>query len=476
MRYRKSAFLQTIGSFAGFKGIYHSYYGSAMVLNNEYGSLLDRFSTPRSLAGFEGRHSEFLHELIHRDFLVAPEISERERIMGEFDNPAPTTFSGLSLDVAAGCNFDCYHCIHSAGNTLDARSRRPARMSFESARLAIDWVAKDLIENGETEIAINLNGGEPLLNWPMVAAVLEYVWRRYRSRLGVRFSLNTNSSLMTREVVGTLRRYNVDIGTSLDGAKAANDSVRQTRRGGPTLERILAGFRKLAEGGVPVSAVHVTISSKNFDQLDESFIEFLLQSGIKNVTIDPDLTDRLRQPVSSLVERIMELRKLARRKGMSITGYWERPFANIFRGRKNLQSHFCGSTAGRSIDILPDGSIYSCSFTNRKHGYLKELAAKGSTKDFINSPSFQAMIESRRVGRIQECRGCEIEGVCGGGCYVTNAHAQQKGDNAITTYRCDFYRQITRRLSMEMIEQYISPRTAGARINFYDIPAKNPLV
>ncbi|MBW2623227.1 MAG: hypothetical protein JRD68_10005 [Deltaproteobacteria bacterium] len=54
---------------------------------------------------------------------------------------------------------------------------------------------------------------------------------------------------------------------------------------------------------------------------------------------------------------------------------------------------------------------------------------------------------------MKECRGCELEGVCGGGCFATALHAQKKNDPTIIDYRCDLYREITRQLLLSAMEQ-----------------------
>jgi len=433
--------------------IFHSFFGLGMYLENHSANALNSFSTSRALSEERYIPPELLQEFVRRGFLVQAGKPEREEIVSQYGVLSPEAISGLCLNMATGCNFRCHHCIHFAGSDLNGRPLKPGRMSFETARSAMDWVASGLLENGQTRMDLNFGGGEPLLNWRAMEKTLKYAHQHLQPRLDVHFSINTNASLMTSQMARALKKYNVRVIASLDGAKTGNDLVRRTKSGRPTFDLVQTGFARLAAAGTPVRAVHVILSSENFDSLGDTFIQYLAQRKMLSITLEPDLTDRLKQPVSSLVNKIMNLKKAAREKGISITGYWERPFARIIRPEADLTPHFCRAMGGKTIDVMPDGSLYSCSYTDLKLGNLWQFAGKGPPSLLTNTPRFRAMLDSQRIGQIDQCRGCELEGVCGGGCYATTAHALKKKDDRIIAYRCDFYRQVTRQLLLDAMDQ-----------------------
>jgi len=462
-KYKKSDFLRSVDCAAGFKVLFHAFFGRGMYLENRWAETLDSFSSPRTLSDGAFIPWELLREFIGRGFVVRADESEREIIENHYLAYTPTAPSGLCLNMAAICNFRCFHCIHYAGSNLDARSLRPARMPFETARLAIDWVADGLRETGQLQMVINFGGGEPLINWPVIAKVLEHSRRHVQPFLNVRFSLNTNASLMTPQIIRTLKEQDVIIIASLDGLRTGNDIVRRTRSGRGTFDLVQHGFNRLDEGGLPVKALHVNLNSKNFDYLDHTFVDFLDRKKIRSITLEPDLTDRLAQPVSALVEKVMSLKKAAREKRITVTGYWERPFARIIQPETDPTAYFCRSISGKTVDVMPDGSLYCCSYTNLKLGDLKSFAQKGSASQLLHNSRFKAVLDSRRIGRIERCRGCELEGVCGGGCYATAAYALKRKDDGIVDYRCDFYRDITKKLLADAMEQSMPRRGKGAK-------------
>ena len=453
--YRKSEFVQTIPCPSDFSILYHTFFGRAMYLHTEVAAQLDFFILPRPLSGKISLPAALLNEFRSRGFIVKADSPEREKLLGTFEAYVPNTITGLCLNMSTACNFRCFHCIHFAGNDLDNRPTKPKRMSFETTRAAIDWVAKGIMESNESSMAINFSGGEPLMNWGAIERTLAYTRQHIQPRLNVNFSLNTNASLITPHIAEVLKRHEVKLVVSLDGMQRGNDRIRRTVSGQSTFHLIQQGFACLAAKDIPVRAFHVNLTSKNYECFDHTFIDFLSENGILSVSLEPDLTDQLNQPVSSLVTKIMGLRKAAQERGISITGYWERPFARIIDSSPDQPAHFCRSLGGKTMDVLPDGSLYACSYTNLKLGNLDQFQQDHTLTRLMQSPLFTTMLDSRRIGFMEECQGCELEGVCGGGCFATALHARNKKDQSIISYRCDLYHQITRRLLSSAMEQSV---------------------
>ncbi|MBW2324545.1 MAG: hypothetical protein JRF41_13730, partial [Deltaproteobacteria bacterium] len=135
--------------------------------------------------------SDLLDEYRRRGFIVNADSPEREKVVNQYLKYYPKAISGLCMNMAALCNFRCFHCIHFAAKGLDDRLLKPGRMSFETARSAIDWVANGLLEKKQPRMTINFGGGEPLMNWRVIEKVLEYTRQQIQPKLDVHLSLNT---------------------------------------------------------------------------------------------------------------------------------------------------------------------------------------------------------------------------------------------------------------------------------------------
>lgn len=464
--YRTSRLLRRVDHPSGHTAVYHSFFGHAMLLTKPAADFLESFSSARIPSERDLRSAGLLRECMERGFLVPEGRQERKKVLAHFCGRPRKGISALGLVVAQECNFRCHHCVHFRGYRLDSRPRGPRLMGVETAKKAVNWVGQGVGASGGRELTINFGGGEPLLNWTVVLDTLHYARVRFGSRFDLRFSINTNASLVTGEIARRLREFEVRVVTSLDGPREGNDAVRRTREGAPTFERIWKTFGRLEAAGIAVKALHVNLNSKNFVHLDQAFVRLLSEKGVVSITVEPDLTDSLRQPVSALVEKILELREAAGERGMTVTGYWERPFGRIIRQERNRSSHFCGAMAGESVDVLPDGSLYGCSYTDLRLGDLETFSGEDRTGGLEESARYREMTSSSRAGEIMRCRGCDLEGLCAGGCQVTAAHAALRAGRDLMDYRCRFYREITRRLIMEAIERRVFEASGALRNPF----------
>ena len=150
-----------------------------------------------------------------RDYMDFSGLAERWLEKNHF------LFSGPALHIAVltrRCNHDCVYCHASS-----KRSGRGLDMNRETASRVLDAIFASPADN----ITIEFQGGEPLLNWP----VLEFVVNEAAARTKtfdkkVSLSLVTNLSAMTGERLNFLLKHNVAICTSLDGPADLHDKNR----------------------------------------------------------------------------------------------------------------------------------------------------------------------------------------------------------------------------------------------------------
>ncbi len=77
-------------------------------------------------------------------------------------------------------------------------------------------------------------------------------------------------------------------------------------------------------------------------------------------------------------------------------------------------------------------------------------------EDFLSDGQYQYFVNSHSIGSIEMCKGCMIEGQCGGGCLVTQEFFSAHQENAEKIKKmCDFYRLSTKKL---LIEQFGNSR------------------
>lgn len=143
----------------------------------------------------------------------------------------------IILEVTEQCNFRCKYCVYSedfSGNRDFGNRRMPTEIAFK----AIDWA----LENSGAKLAITFYGGEPLLNFKLMKAVIERSQAK-RGNKEIVYSFTSNMSLMTREIATYLAQVpNLYIMASIDGPRTVHDAYRVYANDAPRLKTALAVF------------------------------------------------------------------------------------------------------------------------------------------------------------------------------------------------------------------------------------------
>ena len=194
------------------------------------------------------------------------------------------------------CNLKCRHCYMNS----DARKYKE-ELSTEEARRFIDDLA-------EFHVPVLLfSGGEPLIR-PDFFELAEYAAKK-----GVRPTLSTNGTLITRETAQRIKDIGVGyVGISLDGLKEVNDKFRGVDG---AYEKAMQGIQNCVSVGQRVG-LRFTINHHNIQELDKifDFIEaekinrvcfyHLVYSGRGNQMMDEDVTaEESRRAMDTIIRR-----------------------------------------------------------------------------------------------------------------------------------------------------------------------------
>jgi len=102
-------------------------------------------------------------------------------------------FGGPSLHiivVTLRCNHKCVYC-HASAQDMD---RKELDMDEETAKLVVDRI----FETTSPFVAIEFQGGEPLVNWPIVEFIIEYAQKKNKTaKKDLELRLVSNFVLMT---------------------------------------------------------------------------------------------------------------------------------------------------------------------------------------------------------------------------------------------------------------------------------------
>jgi len=154
-------------------------------------------------------------------------------------------FRQLILVVTESCNLRCRYCIFSE-NYPFVRPKAGSSMSHDVAIMAtryyLDQVEQIRKRNPSHPVLITFYGGEPLLNYPLIEAVISHV--RSRGVQNVTFSVSTNGLLLDDRISDYLVENDVSIAVSLDGPQSEHDRNRVTAGGEGSFSRVFSNLER----------------------------------------------------------------------------------------------------------------------------------------------------------------------------------------------------------------------------------------
>lgn len=474
--------------------VYHRILGGLCLLDAEAAEILRRFESPRGIPDpvIEGTDKELeaqlLRQLVLRQLLVREDGHALPPHLGGTTEDAGPKVNVVQLVLVNACNFGCKYCFEGVQGSDLAREedtiqlfkerlQRQAEGALEVAvnlndsvystevRLAhqidpanrlmkphdaVEYIARAIGIAKSTNVPglmIQFFGGEPLLNWPAIRAVLERFGNGEAHGIQLVYTIVTNGSLISDEVARVFAEHRVGVCVSFDSIKSKS---RPLKNGKDSMPVVVDGLERLQRYGNRV-AINAALSSDTWPDFDESLAEFAERYGAREIGVVVDLDPNFysRYGHENIVDKLWRLVEAGAERGIVVTGYWHQIFQllagfNVVRQRgfKNC------SAKGAQLSIEPNGSVFACKASS---GYFGSILA-GET--ILESDTYRQHA-SLRYENPEFCHGCEIEGFCGGLCLGPIEKKFGNIDN-VETSACDVYRGVTRRF-IQSLEPFQVP-------------------
>lgn len=447
-KYISSRFIRRIEIGDNNELVYHSLRGNPMVIDSGTREILEIFSRPKSIAAFLRDHEldaesrETLKQLINDKFLLHPHEDVRRHFFEDVSNKIVNATEGkelrvLDLSVSELCNFGCKYCVHSRAIKLDrSRMGQAGSMTAEMAQMAVDAFLLHIDRNNIEEWDLHFGSAEPLLNFKVVKWVTEYL--RKIQRLPKSISLNSNLSLLTIEMAEFFRDKSFRINTSIDGLSDVNDLVRIYKDGHKTSIDIIKGMSLLKEIGYQINGVGITLCDENFEEVGTEIISWLKDWGIPNALFDIDFVNVVGLDPEKAADKMVRFEERCRQEGILAEGVWKTPYKNIRDSGITGVNRFCSSLIGNNLLVAPSGNLYICSYSSTPIGHIREFP------NCLKKGPFREILLNSSVANFSECRDCELEGHCLGGCLLTREGGESQ--NQKIAQMCNFYRAATKKL------------------------------
>ena len=311
--------------------------------------------------------------------------------------------------VSKNCNFNCIYC--QAGNL---NQNENYNMSKETAKRAVD-IAMD---SPSRHLTFEFQGGEPLMNFETIKYIVEYSKSISNGKF-IEYSLVSNLTLLTDEMIEFFLENEVSICTSIDG-----DRVLQN------INRPYKNAVKLKEKQIKVNAIETTTkhSLDKYKEIVDEYIKLELESIFIRALIRLGKADNNWKNIGYEAEEFLEFYKKAldyiiekNKQGIFLS----EGHSNIFLKKILLNQPInymelrspCGGAIGQ-LAYYYDGNIYTCD----EGRMLSEMGDdsfkvgnvyKNTYKELMQCDCTKAICVSSCIECLPYCSTCAYMPYCG---------------------------------------------------------------
>lgn len=314
----------------------------------------------------------------------------REILNGEFSVEISTLF----IEITNFCNLRCKHCYNNSS------SEGKKVLSYDQIIKAVDKIRNYQIKT------IILSGGEALLHtdiWDIV---------KYLKSRDMKVLLLSNGTTLNQEIIEKLKKFDVHLQISLDGANAASNDIV---RGKGSFEKIIKALDliyKLEYNNK--TSINVVVNKNNYKELNEIYEKImhykidelgfnLLQQQGRAKDNDYYLDAHEMNLVYSEITKLYKRNTIVKKEiGTSLTCRFCNPKNKTFLLNPVLTY---------------EGDLYPCELLR-----VKEYAMGNIYDDDINSiicgEKFKKVLAFFRMKEsfMKKCKQCNLNKWCKGGC------------------------------------------------------------
>ncbi|MGD1002779.1 MAG: radical SAM protein [Candidatus Brocadiia bacterium] len=326
----------------------------------------------------------------------------------------------LILEATHACNLACQYCF-----VRNYYPEQGGMMTMDTARKAIDLLSP------KQPVSVGFFGGEPLLNWDLIAGVTAYA-KDLAAKRGVasRLHITTNATLLDEERIRFLDANGFSLIVSLDGPEEMHNRMRPGKSAALNSQQAtVANLRKFKGRGLALrTTLRSTFTGAGIEMLPRiEYLNALIEDGCaSHMSVEAcslNETACLRLPdghplaiTPAHYDALAQEYHLAANWYVAQVRAGKRPSLQQFAWalRRLLYTQHscteCGAGCGY-LSVDPDGHLFACHREGKSvighldTGVDEELRAKWKDNRFYARP---------------DCIVCPIKYLCGGGCRMNS--------------------------------------------------------
>jgi radical SAM protein with 4Fe4S-binding SPASM domain len=319
------------------------------------------------------------------------------------------------------CNLKCPYCVVNyvrSGNHVRVKKTKGEKIN----RLlnCIDKLLHNSESGKEWVGRIVFNGGEIILEWEMIKAVVIYIKSKY-PRAQVEFDINTNATLITEEIAKFFAQNKFkNIGISIDGYRETHNKTRCYRDGTGSFDDVIRGLNILNRH-LPH---HIESYQGTLVREHELEIEKLMDMknyGFKRARLGVNLLGITQEDAKQMADLLFKIATTSIECGWNVEDNYFISYKSILNTKDTKFTFYCRGFTDFSAKILYYN--FDTQMVNIVCNYATDVQVSlDEINDDIYHPSiFEKGLNflHRRFETFKEaCGNCEIAGICRGGCIL----------------------------------------------------------
>lgn len=338
------------------------------------------------------------------------ELNARSRVLVEKNGAdilrtatSPREIDNMVVLPNFKCNFGCSYCYAAKG-------RSNAEIDGETLGVAVDWFLDENRVPEKDLYVFIVGGGEPLMSWSVVEAVVKKVSDARRiQRRKIAIAMTTNGSLISEDRARFLADSDVMVNVSFEVIR----EVQNRQRG--MCDEVERGIEALQQAGSKF-AIRSTVSPLSVDRMPE-MVDIVLRRfpEVKRLNLEAMLAgkevfcsaDSLRSFLKRFKVGFAEAQRIGRSKGLKVVS------ATIMDMTK-LKERFCGG----DFCLTPLGDVSICrrfSSPNEKNFHQMVFGHVEGGRLILEEAKYQRALRFSLDDR-DLCQNCFLRWHCGGLC------------------------------------------------------------
>lgn len=450
---RTSAYLRIVPTRTDF-ALYHTLFGGLCITDRNTVELVKCFRRTTNAGNVFSKYKytndnikSFIEFFTSRSLLIDPKTDEYRVILRAIESRAAGLKQGkeikiIQLIVTNLCNFRCKYCFTRSIYSYEERVRLQSDpentiMKPEQAQRYIEEIIKVVRKSHTPTLMIQFFGGEPLMNWQVISSVLSHFKHGQKYGVKILYSIVTNGSLISSEIVKMFSRYNVTVLFSFD---SPNGIDRVMANGKSSKESSVRSLTLLKNAGIRM-AFNSVLSKQTFDYLDIDLVDFACQYNAPEIGVILDLDPSFYTHWSSgeIANKLLSIHRYGKEKGVIVTGYWHQIFQQLvgFKRFEHVGFKTCSAT-GCQLSVEPNGAVFACKGSS---GYFSNVLDMASLLSSENWKKYSL----RAFRNAPVCENCDIENFCSGFC-LGPLEKKYNDINVVEKDTCKVYKKLVKGL------------------------------